>query len=184
VCPSPPRGLSPDPTLPVSPAGQPPSCASVGDTFPNSVQPRCRLTMAQTAMPRHRATQSQSGIGAPLYQRRQQSNAGPIELIPNPEFSFPMRDPDTASSAPAPTSSRPMSMQAYPTGRRGSMPHRRQKSISALPDFTFNPAGTPKPAKESTPPHSPNTLGVPVSPSKPLHPEKTDLVVRHVMILI
>ncbi|EMD90596.1 hypothetical protein COCC4DRAFT_126732 [Bipolaris maydis ATCC 48331] len=128
--------------------------------------------MAQTAMPRHRATQSQSGIGAPLYQRRHQSNAGPIELIPNPEFSFPMRDPDTVSSAPAPANSRPMSLQAYPSGRRGSMPHHRQKSINALPDFSFNPAGTPKPAKEPSPPVSPNTLGVPISPSKPSHGHK------------
>ncbi|KNG45518.1 hypothetical protein DDE82_007255 [Stemphylium lycopersici] len=128
--------------------------------------------MAQIAMPRHRATQSQSGIGSPLYQRRQPSNAGPIELIPNPEFSFPMRGPDTASSDPAPTTSRPMSLQAYPAGRRGSMPHHRQKSINALPDFSFNPAGPPKPAKEPSPPQSPNTLPVPISPSKPAHGHK------------
>ncbi|CAN9294777.1 unnamed protein product [Alternaria alternata] len=125
--------------------------------------------MAGIAMPRHRATQSQSGIGSPLYQRRQHSNAGPIELIPNPEFSFPMRGPDTASSEPASTTSRPMSLQAYPAGRRGSMPHHRQKSINALPDFSFNPAGPAKPAAESSPPQSPATLPVPVSPSKPTH---------------
>ncbi|KAI4906846.1 hypothetical protein J4E90_010049 [Alternaria incomplexa] len=126
--------------------------------------------MAEIALPRHRATQSQAGVGSPLYQRRQHSNAGPIELIPNPEFSFPMRGPDTASSEPAPTNSRPMSLQAYPAGRRGSMPHYRQKSINALPDFSFNPAGPAKPATiESSPPQSPATLPVPVSPSKPAH---------------
>ncbi|EDU42861.1 hypothetical protein PtrSN002B_007793 [Pyrenophora tritici-repentis] len=125
--------------------------------------------MAQIALPRHQATQSQSNIGAPLYQRRQHANAGPIELIPNPEFSFPMRAPDTASSEPAPANGRPMSLQAYPQGRRGSMPHRRQKSINALPDFSFNPAGAAKPAKEPSPPQSPATLALPVTPTKTTH---------------
>lgn len=74
-------------------------------------------------------------------------------------------------SNPIPINPRPMSLQAYPTGRRGSMPHHRQKSINALPDFSFNPAGTSKPARES-PPHSPNTLAVPGSPSKPSHGHK------------
>ncbi|KAH6019774.1 hypothetical protein HBI83_110110 [Parastagonospora nodorum] len=123
--------------------------------------------MAQIALPRHQATQSQSaGIGSPLYQRRQPSNAGPIELIPNPEFSFPMRGPDTSSSEPTPTSSRPMSLQAYPTGRRGSMPHQRQKSVSALPAFSFNPSGTPQPTTSTSPPHSPSTT--PATPAKPI----------------
>jgi hypothetical protein len=50
------------------------------------------------------------------------------------------------------------------------MPHYRQKSINALPDFSFNPAGAAKPATaESSPPQSPATLPVPVSPSKPAH---------------
>ena len=120
--------------------------------------------MAQIALPRHHATQSQSGVGSPLYQRRQQSNAGPIELIPNPEFSFPMRDP-TASNA-VPTNSRPMSLQAYPTGRRGSMPHQRQKSVSALPAFSFNPAGAPRPERDISPQRSPT---LPTTPTKPIH---------------
>ncbi|KAF1849473.1 uncharacterized protein K460DRAFT_91498 [Cucurbitaria berberidis CBS 394.84] len=124
--------------------------------------------MAQIALPRHQATQSQSaGIGSPLYQRRQQSNAGPIELIPNPEFSFPMREPDASSSEPVPISSRPMSLQAYPTGRRASMPHQRQKSVNALPEFSFNPAGAAKTSTGTSPPHSPTTL--PTTPSKPIH---------------
>jgi hypothetical protein len=123
--------------------------------------------MAQIALPRHQASQSQSGtIGSPLYQRRQPSNAGPIELLPNPDFSFPMRGPDTSSSEPTPTSSRPMSLQAYPTGRRGSMPHQRQKSVSALPAFSFNPAGATQPSNGTSPPHSPSTL--PTTPAKPI----------------
>ncbi|CAO2651844.1 Nn.00g001270.m01.CDS01 [Neocucurbitaria sp. VM-36] len=124
--------------------------------------------MAQIALPRHQATQSQSaGIGSPLYQRRQHSNAGPIELIPNPEFSFPMRGPDVTASEPVPITSRPMSLQAYPAGRRGSMPHQRQKSVNALPEFSFNPAGAAKPSTGTSPPHSPSTL--PATPSKPIH---------------
>ncbi|KAH7380428.1 hypothetical protein DE146DRAFT_295905 [Phaeosphaeria sp. MPI-PUGE-AT-0046c] len=125
--------------------------------------------MAQIALPRHHATQSQSGsssIGSPLYQRRQPSNAGPIELLPNPDFSFPIRGPDTSSSEPTPTSSRPMSLQAYPTGRRGSMPHQRQKSVSALPAFSFNPAGTAQPSTGTSPPQSPDTLQP--TPAKPI----------------
>ncbi|KAI8943045.1 hypothetical protein NX059_001081 [Plenodomus lindquistii] len=123
--------------------------------------------MAQIALPRHQATQSQSvGIGAPLYQRRQHSTAGPVELLPNPDFSFPMRASDDPSSEPQ-TSSRPMSLQAYPTGRRQSMPHQRQKSVSALPAFSFNPAGAARPQTPPSPQRSPNML--PASPSKPIH---------------
>lgn len=123
--------------------------------------------MAQIALPRHQATQSQSGgIGSPLYQRRQASNAGPVELLPNPDFSFPMRGPDVSTEPPS-TSSRPMSLQAYPTGRRGSMPHQRQKSVSALPAFSFNPAGTSQPSTGTSPPHTPTNL--PATPSKPIH---------------
>ncbi|KAF2126760.1 hypothetical protein P153DRAFT_69286 [Dothidotthia symphoricarpi CBS 119687] len=131
--------------------------------------------MAQIALPRHRATQSQSvGVGSPLYQRRNAPNAGAIELIPNPEFSFPMRDPDAASSEPTTFNSRPMSLQAYPAGRRGSMPHARQKSINTLPSFSFNPAGTLKPATGTSPPVSPATVTVtpattaPATPSRPI----------------
>lgn len=119
-------------------------------------------TMAQIALPRHQATQSQSGIGSPLYQRRHQPNAGPIELIPNPEFSFPMRDPAPSDAG---FNSRPMSLQVYPTGRRGSMPHMRQKSISALPAFSFNPSGTPV-QRDASPQRSPTH---PNTPSKPIH---------------
>lgn len=127
--------------------------------------------MAQIALPRHQATQSQSGsIGSPLYHRRQTSNADPVELVPNPEFSFPIRGPVAASTEGASTSSRPMSLQAYPTARRGSMPHQRQRSVNALPAFSFNPAGAPQPSTETSPPQSPTML--PATPSKPIHGHK------------
>ncbi|KAF1918393.1 hypothetical protein BDU57DRAFT_445222 [Ampelomyces quisqualis] len=123
--------------------------------------------MAQIALPRHHATQSPSGsIGSPLYQRRQPANAGPVELLPNPHFSFPMRGPDSSSSEPTPTTSQPMSLQAYPTARRASMPHQRQKSVSALPAFSFNPAATTQPSTGPSPPHTPTAL--PATPEKPV----------------
>ncbi|KAF2185710.1 hypothetical protein K469DRAFT_574961 [Zopfia rhizophila CBS 207.26] len=126
--------------------------------------------MAQIALPRQQVTQvpQSAGVGSPLYQRRRTSNAGPIELIPNPDFVFPQRAPDTLSSESAPASStRPMSLQVYPAGRRGSAPGLRQKSVSALPDFTFNPSGAPKaPGTTTTPPHSP--LATPTTPSRPI----------------
>lgn len=77
-----------------------------------------------------------------------------------------MRGSGTASSAPIPINPRPMSLQAYPAGRRGSMPHQRQKSVSALPAFSFNPAGASKPDADASPPHSPVR---PTTPSKPAH---------------
>ena len=124
--------------------------------------------MAQIALPRHQATQSQSaGVGSPLYERRQQSNAAMVEMVPNPDFSFPMRGPDTLSTNSTPTKPRPMSMQ-YPAARRGSMPHARQKSVNALPAFSFNPAGNaPPPPAETSPQTSP--LLSPTTPAKPMH---------------
>jgi hypothetical protein len=113
--------------------------------------------MAQIAGPR---SQSQSGVGSPLYQRR--DNAGSVELLPNPDFSFPMRGADPASEA-ASNSSRPMSLQAFPTGRRGSMPHQRQKSVNALPSFSFNPSGQ---STTASPPQSPTMAS---TPAKPIH---------------
>ena len=124
--------------------------------------------MAQIALPRHQATQSQSpGVGSPLYQRRQQSNAAMVEMVPNPDFSFPMRAPDAPSTDASPTKPRPMSLQAYPAARRGSMPHARQKSVNALPAFSFNPAGNAPPPTETSPQTSP--LLSPTTPAKPMH---------------
>ncbi|KAF1927687.1 uncharacterized protein M421DRAFT_64780 [Didymella exigua CBS 183.55] len=123
--------------------------------------------MAQIALPRHQATQSQSAsVGSPLYQRRQQSNVGNVEMVPNPDFSFPMRGPDTSSNDSSPTKPRPMSMQ-YPAARRGSMPHARQKSVNALPAFSFNPSGNVPAPQQTSPQTSP--LISPTTPAKPMH---------------
>lgn len=123
--------------------------------------------MAQIALPRHQASQSQSvGVGSPLYQRRQQSNAAMVEMVPNPDFSFPMRAPDSSANDASPTKPRPMSMQ-YPAARRGSMPHARQRSVNALPAFSFNPAGNAPPPAETSPQTSP--LLAPTTPAKPMH---------------
>ncbi|KAF2005608.1 hypothetical protein P154DRAFT_457019, partial [Amniculicola lignicola CBS 123094] len=129
--------------------------------------------MAQIALPRQQVTQipqQPSGVGSPLYQRRRPSNIGPIELVPNPDFSFPQRGPDDASTNAAPsTTARPMSLAAYPTGRRGSAHAlaQRQKSVSALPDFSFNPSAPTIPSRTATtPPHSPVTT--PTTPSRPI----------------
>ncbi|KAJ4993356.1 cell wall proline rich protein [Stagonosporopsis vannaccii] len=123
--------------------------------------------MAQIALPRHQATQSQSAdAGSQLYQRRQQSNAAMVEMVPNPNFSFPMRGPDTSSNDSSPTKPRPMSMQ-YPAARRGSMPHARQKSVNALPAFSFNPSGNAPAPQQTSPQTSP--LLSPTTPAKPMH---------------
>ncbi|KAF1962168.1 hypothetical protein CC80DRAFT_156208 [Byssothecium circinans] len=129
--------------------------------------------MAQIALPRQQVTQTQqshsAAVGSPLYQRRRQSNTGSIELLPNPDFTFPMR-PDRTSSEPTTSAlnAHPMSLQVNPTGRRGSTPGRmRQKSVNTLPDFSFNPAGTTQPpAAPSSPPHSPFSLSTPTTPSR------------------
>ncbi|KAF2740243.1 hypothetical protein EJ04DRAFT_239040 [Polyplosphaeria fusca] len=133
--------------------------------------------MAQIALPRQQVTQASQStdVGSPLYQRRRTSNAGPIELVPNPDFTFPQRGPDTQAPDSAPVSqTQPMSLQAYPTGRRGSTPGQRQKSLNALPDFSFNPAPSTVPAPSnltpdglSTPPHSPLATS-PTTPSRPI----------------
>lgn len=125
--------------------------------------------MAEIALPRHQATQSQSaGADSSLFQRRQQVPAGPgtFEMVPNPDFSFPMRGPDTSASDSSTPKPRPMSMQ-YPAARRGSMPHARQKSVNALPAFSFNPAGNAPPPQQTSPQTSP--LLAPTTPAKPMH---------------
>ncbi|ORY13147.1 hypothetical protein BCR34DRAFT_481521 [Clohesyomyces aquaticus] len=127
--------------------------------------------MAQIALPRQQVTQApqSAGVGSPLYQRRRASNADPIELIPNPDFVFPQLGPNPSASEPSTASNaRPMSLQAYPAGRRGSAPGIRQKSVSALPDFSFNPSGTTLGSSPpvTTPPHSP--MDIPTTPSRPI----------------
>lgn len=124
--------------------------------------------MAQIALPRQQVTQvpQSTAVGSPLYQRRR-SNAGSVELLPNPDFTFPQRAPDSLlhdDSAPAPNAL-PKMLQQVPSGRRGSSHALRQKSVSALPDFSFNPAG-PQKQPTTTPPHSP--MVSPTTPSRPV----------------
>lgn len=125
--------------------------------------------MAQIALPRQQVTQApqSAAVGSPLYQRRRTSNAGSVELLPNPDFTFPQRAPDSLiqDDSTSASNARPMSLQPYPAGRRGSSHALRQKSVSALPDFSFNPAGPPK-QPTTTPPHSP--LVSPTTPSRPV----------------
>ncbi|KAF2502358.1 hypothetical protein BU16DRAFT_545744 [Lophium mytilinum] len=126
--------------------------------------------MAQIALPRQHVTQPSEThtMGSPLYQRRGASASGPIELIANPDFVFPQRSPaDTTDSTPS--SRRPMSLQAMPTGRRGSAGGLRQKSVSALPlpDFSFNPSAADQLVATApiTPPISPIAT-TPTTPSR------------------
>ena len=125
--------------------------------------------MAEIALRRQQVTQGPeaAGTGTPLYQRRNPSTSGPVELIPNPDFVFPQPAPNSSDSNTN-SSRRPMSLQALPTSRRGSSGGmRQQKSISTLPDFSFNPSGTGRPstATATTPPHSPIAT-TPTTPSR------------------
>ena len=95
--------------------------------------------------------------GSPLYHRHGPSDAGPVELLPNPNFVFPQREP---ASAPPATAPRRMSLQPVPAARRGSTGAHRQQSVSALPDFSFHPSGpsTSPPASPLGPPSTPRTV--------------------------
>ncbi|KAF2817171.1 uncharacterized protein BDZ99DRAFT_10423 [Mytilinidion resinicola] len=126
--------------------------------------------MAQIALPRQHVTQPSESdrMGSPLYKRRGASASGPIELIANPDFVFPQPSPaDTTDSTTS--SRRPMSLQAMPTGRRGSAGGLRQKSVSALPlpDFSFNPSAADQSVATApiTPPISPIAT-TPTTPSR------------------
>ena len=91
-----------------------------------------------------------------------------IEPLPNPHFVFP--PPSELVFPPINTGTennhkRPASMQLSPEGRHGTNAFQR-KSISNLPDFSFNPAGATQSSKASaTPPASP-TLSSPATPSR------------------
>jgi len=127
-------------------------------------------------MPREQVTQTalSDGIGAPLYQRRSASTIGPIELVPNQNFVFPLPSPDSAQSSSSTIASngarRPMSLQ--PPSKRGPHSANQRKSVSALPDFSFNPSGSTSastlfPPLANTPPHSPLPT-TPTTPSRPI----------------
>ncbi|KAF2670136.1 hypothetical protein BT63DRAFT_230682 [Microthyrium microscopicum] len=101
-------------------------------------------------------------MGSEIYS---QESVGPVELFPNPTFVFPAR-PDVPTSQPAFTMSsiarRPRSDQNLASSASASIP-RTRASVSALPSFSFNPAGT---TRDSTPPHSPSSLNAPSTPSR------------------
>ncbi|TKA80367.1 hypothetical protein B0A49_01496 [Cryomyces minteri] len=105
-------------------------------------------------------------VGLPLYQRS--ASAETVELLPNPHFVFPAPPhSSSANSSPRPNRARrPVSAQLTPR----SSPHAglvERKSVSALPDFTFNPASPAEGnTRLSTPPDTPASTG-PNTPSKP-----------------
>ncbi|KAF2239112.1 hypothetical protein EV356DRAFT_502065 [Viridothelium virens] len=90
-----------------------------------------------------------------------------VEPLPNPPFVFPPpSEPTLLPKTGTETSNkRPASMQLSPEGRHASNAFQRQ-SISALPEFSFNPAAATQSRKTSaTPPASP-TLSSPATPSR------------------
>ncbi|KAK4993448.1 hypothetical protein LTR50_000378 [Elasticomyces elasticus] len=123
--------------------------------------------MAQLAMSRHR--RHTSSIGSIGVADIVHAN-GPVELLPNLQFSFPMRpepsNPLNTSAAAAPTTAdtRPVSMQSSnkPSHNRASS---QRRSVSTLPTFNFNSADTSGLAEtEPTPPTTPGAS----APTTPL----------------
>ncbi|KAF2102737.1 hypothetical protein NA57DRAFT_71724 [Rhizodiscina lignyota] len=107
-------------------------------------------------------------MGSAVYSHRSGSSITSTEMIPNPDFTFPARAPD--SDALAPSSRRPMSAQMSKPTHAQSRSISQRRSVSALPNFTFNPSGmipasqSPKTPPPQSPPHSPS-LPIPTTPS-------------------
>ncbi|KAK3075461.1 hypothetical protein LTR53_001169 [Teratosphaeriaceae sp. CCFEE 6253] len=127
--------------------------------------------MAQVALPtgHHRHTSSighMQQVGGPLL-----SAAPRIEMMRNPDFSFPaLPRPSEASSShsPASRSWRPVSMHSNaPSMQPPSIAHRRNQS--ALPSFSFNAEDASGLNEEAiTPPHTPDETS-PETPSSRHH---------------
>jgi hypothetical protein len=94
------RALSPGPTPPVLPAGQPPSCASVGDTIPSLVKPhhctslrqRGQLIASQWLKPRCHGTALHSRNLALAHRCTSadiNQTPGPLSFFPTQSFPFP-----------------------------------------------------------------------------------------------
>lgn len=80
--------------------------------------------------------------------------SGPVELLPNPDFSFPMQHSATPSfGTTSQTSRRPVSMQL--NARRTQNAAQRQ-SVSALPTFKFNAEDASGLTERTTPPTTPS----------------------------
>jgi len=106
-------------------------------------------------------------MGSAIYASEAAADQGPVELLPNPDFVFPARAPDT-SSTELPNWQRLRSSQQSSTPSASSAPmapsRRLRPAANALPAFTFNPSGPE--TLVNTPPHSP-ALVTPTSPSSP-----------------
>lgn len=83
-----------------------------------------------------------------------------IEMLPNPDFSFPMlpQSPTTGSPRLGGARRRPVSMHSNPPSPQLSIPHahRRVKSGAPLPSFSFNAANATGREDSTTPPLSPD----------------------------
>ncbi|KAF2452987.1 hypothetical protein BDY21DRAFT_293777 [Lineolata rhizophorae] len=124
--------------------------------------------MAQIALPRHQPAEHEVTVGSPLYHQRTPSAVGHVELLPNPNFVFPMRGPDSPTAAATPPSSgRLVSAQQLSSSKPAPDNVEQKRSASALPNFSFNPAtATEAAASASTPPQSPTLPETPTTPSR------------------
>jgi hypothetical protein len=91
-----------------------------------------------------------------------------IEMMPNPDFSFPMR-PQPSVSAPSDNSSarRPTSMHST-VSPAVNIPLAHRRAVSTLPSFSFNAANASGLADTSTPPSTPDETSS-VTPSRRGH---------------
>lgn len=98
---------------------------------------------------------------------------GHVELVPNPDFSFPAAGSDTPATSVSSTSmpywqalnQRPLSSHYSRQPSPSMAPSRRlRSSASALPAFNFNPSASSGPSH--TPPHTPAAT-TPTSPTSP-----------------
>ncbi|KAF1815129.1 hypothetical protein P152DRAFT_246757 [Eremomyces bilateralis CBS 781.70] len=106
-------------------------------------------------------------MGSTMHSQRSPINDAHVELLPNPDFVFPALPSDGSTTR---STKRPLSTQILPTSKRvprAAISERR--SVNALPNFSFNPAGlgSAPGSSTSTPPHSP-PLPSPSTPSRPM----------------
>ncbi|GAB7350394.1 hypothetical protein MBLNU459_g1015t1 [Dothideomycetes sp. NU459] len=87
---------------------------------------------------------------------------GSVQLVPNPQFVFPMQQPGQRSRTTSPVSRRPVSMRLDPLPHQGHQAQRQ--SVSTLPTFTFNATDTSGLVDGPAEPTSPSA--VPGTPSK------------------
>nr|POE75575.1 hypothetical protein CFP56_53687 [Quercus suber] len=88
------------------------------------------------------------------------ANMSEMELLPNPDFSFPMLPQANVLSAsaqdgPKGTTKRPVSMQIDNGGSSTNRAAAHRRAVSTLPSFTFNAANSSGLHDNSTPPMTP-----------------------------